>query len=104
YCWFPQYRCYGYYSTVDGVWFYWYAPLNRFLPVSYMALYPPTAIGVAPISPVAGSPGLPGTPGTLPTSGSLPPGATGVPTGGPSAPVPPSGAMPPGDPMTPPPQ
>jgi hypothetical protein len=111
YCWFPQYRCYGYYSSIDGLWFYWYAPLNRFLPVSYMVQYPPAAIGIGPVSPVAGTPGLPGAPGTpgiVPTgtgpTGSLPPGATGVPTTPPGGAVPPSGPTAPGDPMMPPPQ
>jgi hypothetical protein len=106
YCWFPQYQCYGYYSAADGLWYYWYAPLNRYQSIALMAQYPPTPIGVGLNSPVAGTPGLPVTPGTASTlpSGALPPGATTVPTGRPGATVPPSGTMPPGDPMTPPPQ
>jgi hypothetical protein len=109
YCWFPQYQCYGYYSSVDGLWYYWYAPMNRFQSVALMAQYPPTPIAGGPISPVAGTPGLPGTPGTAgtlpigtPPGGTLPPGATTVPAGGPGGMVPPSGPTTPGDPMPPP--
>jgi hypothetical protein len=51
-CWFPSYRSYGYYSPVDSLWYYWYAPLNQYLPVTYMSLYPPTQyappVGFAP--------------------------------------------------------
>jgi hypothetical protein len=59
YCWFPQYRCYGYYCPDDGVWYYWYGPDNCYLPVSDMATYPPDDSVNAPPS--------------------LPPGATSVP-------------------------
>jgi len=41
YSWFPGYRCYGYYSPDDSLWYYWYGPGNRYLPVSEMASYPP---------------------------------------------------------------
>jgi hypothetical protein len=68
-CWFPGYRCYGYYCGADQAWYYWYAPLNEYLPISYMSIYPPTPFGVAPVGVVAVTPGLP----------ALPPGATFVP-------------------------
>lgn len=72
YCFFKKYQCYGYYSPAKRVWFYWYAPFNRFLPVSYMAIYPPTNVGVVPNSPTIGD---------EPT---LPAGATPAPTQDPS--------------------
>lgn len=68
-CWFPGYHTYGYYCGTDQVWYYWYAPLNEYLPISYMATYPPTPVGVAPVGVVPVTPGLP----------ALPPGATFVP-------------------------
>jgi len=58
YCWFPDYRCYGYYCPDDGVWYYWYGPRNSYLPVSEMATNPPDNSVNAPPS--------------------LPPGATAV--------------------------
>ena len=33
-CWFPGYRTYGYYCGDEQCWYYWYAPLNEYLPVS----------------------------------------------------------------------
>ncbi len=68
-CWFPGYRCYGYYCGEDQAWYYWYAPLNEYLPISYMSAYPPTPVGVAPIGVIPVTPGLP----------ALPPGTTFVP-------------------------
>jgi hypothetical protein len=68
-CWFPSYGCYGYYSGAEQVWYYWYAPLNEYLPISYMSIYPPTPVGVAPVGVVAVVPGMP----------ALPSGATFVP-------------------------
>ena len=72
YCFFKKYQCYGYYSPAKRLWFYWYAPFNRFLPVSYMAIYPPTNVGVVPNGAVTGD---------QPT---LPPVATPAPTQDPS--------------------
>jgi hypothetical protein len=69
-CWFPSYRTYGYYS--GGEWFYWYAPLNEYLPTTYMSIYPPT-VAVAPVA-VIPTTSLPVV--ALPA---LPPGATIVP-------------------------
>ena len=72
-CWFPSYRCYGYYCGADQLWYYWYAPLNQYLPITYMSVYPPT-VGIAPVgvAPV-------GMPVMSPTSPALPPGASFVP-------------------------
>ena len=67
-CWFSSYGCYGYYCGTDQLWYYWYAPLNEYLPISYMSVYPPTQ-GVAPIGVVQVAPGMP----------ALPPGASFVP-------------------------
>jgi hypothetical protein len=72
-CWLPSYRTYGYYSGAEQVWYYWYAPLNEYLPITYMSVYPPTPMGVAP---VGLSPVTPGLPAALPMSSELPPGAT----------------------------
>ncbi len=68
-CWFPSYSSYGYYCAADQLWYYWYAPLNEYLPISYMSTYPPTQFGVAPVGVVPVTPGMP----------ALPPGATFVP-------------------------
>jgi hypothetical protein len=68
YCFFKKYQCYGYYSPARRLWFYWYAPFNRFLPISYLTIYPPTNIGVAPVGPAVGD------------QPALPPGATPAPT------------------------
>ena len=68
-CWFPGYRTYGYYCGADQAWYYWYAPLNEYLPVAYMSIYPPTPVGYAPVGMVPVTPGLP----------ALPSGATFVP-------------------------
>jgi hypothetical protein len=59
YCWFPRYRCYGYFCPDDGLWYYWYGPSNCYLPVSDMETSPPDDSVNAPPS--------------------LPPGATSVP-------------------------
>jgi hypothetical protein len=75
-CWFPGYRTYGYYCGTDQVWYYWYAPLDEYLPISYMSIYPPTPVGVAPVGVVPVTPGLPVT---MPMSPALPPGTTFVP-------------------------
>src|SRR6202453_2426923 len=45
------------YSSIDGCYFYYYAPAFCYYPVSYIALYPPVAVpapvAVAPVVPVA---------------------------------------------------
>ena len=76
YCYFGQHRCYGYFCPTAQAWFYWYAPMQRYLPISLMAIYPPTPfagvppVGINPIAPVgAGLPALP--PGAAPVN--LPP-------------------------------
>jgi hypothetical protein len=71
-CWFPRFGCYGYYCGTDQAWYYWYAPFDEYLPISYMSIYPPAPIGVAPTSVVPLTPGMP-------MSATLPPGATFVP-------------------------
>jgi hypothetical protein len=70
-CWLPNYRTYGYYCGADQLWYYWYAPLNQYLPITYMSIYPPTPLGVAPVTT--------GIPVTMPMSPALPPGAIIVP-------------------------
>jgi hypothetical protein len=67
-CWFPSYGSYGYYCGADQLWYYWYAPLNEYLPISYMSVYPPTP-GAAPVGVMQVAPGMP----------ALPPGASFVP-------------------------
>jgi hypothetical protein len=72
-CWFPSFNCYGYYSVEDQVWYYWYAPFDEYLPITYMSMYPPTVYpptGV--VAPVTVAPIAPGVP-------ALPPGASYVP-------------------------
>lgn len=44
-CHFPQYGCRGYYCPEDATWYYWYEPFECYLPVSYMASYPPPSGG-----------------------------------------------------------
>jgi hypothetical protein len=59
-CYLPSYRTYGYYS--GGGWYYWYAPFNEYLPITYLSIYPPTPIAAVPVTtslPVAVSPTLP---------------------------------------------
>jgi hypothetical protein len=80
YCWFPRYRCYGYYSPTDSCWYYWYAPNNCFVPVQYITTFVPTPVPVTttmPVSPVPGpyAPGMPQLPdGASPVPyGSVPP-------------------------------
>ena len=75
-CWFGNYRCYGYYCGEDQLWYYWYAPLNEYLPIAYLSIYPPTPLGGVPIGVVPVTPGLPVA---LPMSIALPPGATPAP-------------------------
>jgi hypothetical protein len=67
-CWFPTYNTYGYYCGEDATWYYWYAPFNEYLPISYMSIYPPTMA----VAPVTVAPIVPGVP-------VLPPGASYVP-------------------------
>ncbi len=69
-CWFPGYGCYGYYAGAEQVWYYWYAPFNEYLPITYMSTYPPTPLGVAPVGVVPVAP---------PMSPALPAGAAFVP-------------------------
>lgn len=55
YCFITKYQCNGYYSSATRLWYYWYAPFNRFLPISYLPIYPPTMGGIVSPGPVAGS-------------------------------------------------
>ena len=48
YCFFPRYRCYGYYNPTCSTWYYWYQPFNCYLPISDMSIYPPVDAGLAP--------------------------------------------------------
>jgi hypothetical protein len=83
YCWFPRYRCYGYYCPTACCWYYWYPQSSCYLPCTYLPTYVPTPIDVAP--PTAGP--TP-SPGAAPTPG-LPEGATTLPSG--AATMPPAG-------------
>jgi hypothetical protein len=76
-CWFPAYRTYGYYCGSEQVWYYWYAPMNCYLPTTYLSVYTPAPIVVNPVTvvptttlPVAVTPTVPsGTtiiPGPIP--------------------------------------
>lgn len=49
YCYFPSYRCYGFYCGVDLTWYYWYAPRNCFLPTYYMPTMPPVVAMDSPV-------------------------------------------------------
>lgn len=69
-CWFPAYGAYGYYSGADQLWYYWYAPFDQYLPITYMSMYPPTPAGAAPVSML---------PAPAPMLPALPPGAAFVP-------------------------
>ena len=55
--WDSRYGCEFCYSSIDGCYFYYYAPAFCYYPVSYIALYPPVAVpapvAVAPVVPVA---------------------------------------------------
>ena len=68
YRWLPQYGCYGYYLGSDRVWYYWCESKSRFLPLSYIRIFPPTIVGTAPVPQVAG------TPAPLPQDSTTPPG------------------------------
>ena len=66
YCWFPRYQCYGYFNASQRMWFYYYEPFARFLPVRYLTMYPPTTVGIGPVTtrlplrvPATGAPPLP---------------------------------------------
>lgn len=67
-CWFNQYNCRGYYCPQRQSWYYFYQPMNCYLPVQYMNQYAPTPVG----------PNGPGGPGNGPQ---LPPGAEPLPGG-----------------------
>jgi hypothetical protein len=41
YCWFPSYGCYGYYCPTQCCWFYNAAPLQCYVPVSYISTFAP---------------------------------------------------------------
>src|SRR4051812_32659231 len=41
-CHFAHYGCRGFYCPADATWYYWYAPFECYLPVRYLATYPPT--------------------------------------------------------------
>ena len=73
-CWFPGYRTYGYYCGTDLTWYYWYAPLNEYLPITYMSIYPPTPVGVAPVGMIPVAPGMPVNSPALPSGATFVPG------------------------------
>ena len=77
YCWFPRYRCYGYCNASQRMWFYYYEPFATFLPVRYLSTYPPSTVGIGPVSNVAAAP-------AAAASGSLPAGATTIPASAPA--------------------
>ncbi len=41
-CWFPKYRCHGYYSPHLRKWFYYYAKKELFVPVEHIDVLKPT--------------------------------------------------------------
>jgi hypothetical protein len=44
YCWFPGYRCYGYYCPTDYCW-YFYSPTNScYVPVTYLGQVAPEVV------------------------------------------------------------
>lgn len=47
--WSRRYGCYCYWNPYMSSWYYWYAPGNRYYPLSYIGNAPPT-----PIAPPAG--------------------------------------------------
>jgi hypothetical protein len=65
YCWFPRYRCYGFYDPLCQGWFYWYEPLGRFLPTDSLPTNLPPSSGAALLPPGTGN-------GTTPTPPSPP--------------------------------
>ena len=73
YCYFRRYHCYGYYNAASRLWFYWYQPFNRYLPISYMSTYPPVNIGQIPV------PAIPSTGSSGDSGPSLPPDASAIP-------------------------
>jgi hypothetical protein len=46
YCWFPSYRCYGYYCPTQYCWYYWCGSQSCYLPVSYIRTFVPTPVNV----------------------------------------------------------
>jgi hypothetical protein len=76
----PTYRVNWYYCGVCNEWFYYYPPMQQYLPVSQIATCPPTVV----INNNVGVP--PGAPMPSPGAPMLPPGA---PMPSPGAPMPP---------------
>jgi hypothetical protein len=80
YCWFPTYRCYGYYCPDDCCWYFWSPQYGCFMPVTYISTFGPVPVNVnvnfsstVPVSPglpPGGAPGLP--PDAIPYSGTPP--------------------------------
>jgi hypothetical protein len=44
YCWFPQYRCYGYYCPTRTCWYYYSTTYTCYVPCTYMTTLAPTAV------------------------------------------------------------
>jgi hypothetical protein len=42
YCYFPSYRCYGYYCPTQCCWYYYYPQQSCYVPVQYIGQLPPT--------------------------------------------------------------
>ncbi len=104
YCWFPSYRCYGYYCPTQSCWYYYCGTQSCYLPVSYMSTFAPTPVNLNTNQNqnqnqntnvnvnVVGGPGLPAGAAPVAVAPPLPVGATPLQAGGPVGPV---GPMPP---------
>jgi hypothetical protein len=70
--WDSRYGCEFCYSSIDGCYFYYYAPAFCYYPVSYIAIFPPVAVAV----PTAVAPVAPVQPAPLPPAAVAPVGAS----------------------------
>ena len=98
YCWFPTYRCYGYYSPTQSCWYYWSGSYSCYMPYRYITTFAPTAVNVNENVNANANANrntntnvviVGGGAGAVPT---LPPGAAAVPVGT-AVPLVPAGAV-----------
>lgn len=68
----PSYRCNWYFNAGLNEWFYYYAPQQVYLPVSQIAIYPPTVVVNGPAAPAL--PPSPPFAAPYPSPGAMPPG------------------------------
>jgi hypothetical protein len=76
YCWFPAYRCYGFYCPTQCCWYYWCGQYECFVPVEYIGTFAPTPVNTNTNT---------NTNVNINTNAVLPPGAVTV-QGGPAQP------------------